>query len=223
MKYIVLNHKMNLYYEELSKYINITNKINKDLIIDPSSIYLLEFIKHSNHKIASQDICYIDEGNYTGKVSWKQVKHLGIKYSLIGHSEKHDDVTKINAKLKVCLENKITPILCFGNKIKEENIIDIISKLAINDIDKIIFAYEPIFNISNNNIDIEYIKQEINKIYDFLYNKYHTKPNIIYGGGITEQNINEIYDIANLNGILIGSISADLKNINNLLLKIDEK
>ena len=96
---------MNLYYEELPNDIinligkdyeieymknnpNVVLKIDKNIIIAPTSIYLLEFLKNTNHKISSQDICYIDEGNYTGKVSWKQIKHLGIKYSLIGHSEK---------------------------------------------------------------------------------------------------------------------------------------
>lgn len=223
MKYIILNHKMNLYYENLSDYINKANKIDKNLIIAPSSIYLLDFLKRSKHEISSQDICYIDEGNYTGKVSWKQVKHLGIKYSLIGHSEKHDDIQKVNAKLKVCLDNKITPILCFGNKTKKENIIDVLKKLNLTKPDKIIFSYEPIFNISNTNIDVTYIKKEIEKIYNFLKNKYNIEPNIVYGGGITEQNIKEIYNFDLLKGILLGSISSDIEKLNKLLLKIDEK
>ena len=222
MKYIILNHKMNLYYEELDNYISEINKINKNLIIAPSSIYLLEFIKKAHHQISSQDICYIDEGNYTGKVSWKQVKHLGIKYSLIGHSEKHDDINKINAKLKVCLLNGLTPILCFGNN-KEENIINILNKIDLKDINKIIFAYEPTFNIGNNHIDIDYIKEEINKIYNCLKDKYKQEPILIYGGGINKDNINEIYNISLLKGILIGSISSDIEKLKKLLLNINEK
>lgn len=223
MKYIILNHKMNLYYEELYDYIKEINKIDKPLIIAPSSIYLLEFLKNTHHKISSQDICYIDEGNYTGKVSWKQVKHLGIKYSLIGHSEKHDDIDKINEKIKVCLENEIIPIVCFGNIKKEDNIINILSKINIVDINNIIFAYEPTFNISNDNIDINYIKDQIDIIYNYLLNTYHKEPNIVYGGGIKEDNINEIYNIDKLKGVLIGSISSDIKKITELLLKINEK
>ena len=223
MKYIILNHKMNLYYEELEKYINEINKINKNLIIAPSSIYLLEFIKNTHHQVSSQDICYIDEGNYTGKVSWKQIKHLGIKYSLIGHSEKHDDITKVNAKLKVCLEHELTPILCFGNTKKEEDITEALNKINIKDINKIIFAYEPTFNIGSNHIDIDYIKEQIQKIYKFLKNKYDKDPILIYGGGINEENINEIYNIDILKGILIGSISSDIEKLKKLLLSIDEK
>ena len=78
MKMIILNHKMNLYYNELDDYINKINKIDKSLIIAPSNIYLTEFIKKCHHKISSQDVCYIEDGNYTGKVSWSQIKSLGI-------------------------------------------------------------------------------------------------------------------------------------------------
>ena len=223
MKYIILNHKMNLYYEELSNYINEINKIDKNIIIAPSSIYLLEFLNKTHHKVSSQDICYIDEGNYTGKVSWKQVKHLGIKYSLIGHSEKHDDINKISSKLKVCLENEITPILCFGNIKKEDDVISILNNINITNIDKIIFAYEPKFNISNKNIDINYIKNQIDKIYTYLSNKYNYKPCIVYGGGINKNNIKEIYNLDKLQGILIGSISSNIEELKKLLIKIDEK
>jgi len=214
---------MNLYYEELPKYINEINKIDKNIIIAPSSIYLLEFLNKTKHQVSSQDICYIDEGNHTGKVSWKQIKHLGIKYSLIGHSEKHDDINKINAKLKVCLKHKITPILCIGNNTPEEDIIDILNSLEISNIKKIIFAYEPIFNIGENDIDIDYINKEIETIYTYLLDKYKTKPTIIYGGGINEKNINTIYNNKLLKGILIGSISADINKLKKLLLRINEK
>ena len=47
-KIIVLNHKMNLYYEELYEYIDRINKLNHNLIIAPSNIYLLEFKNKTN-------------------------------------------------------------------------------------------------------------------------------------------------------------------------------
>ena len=223
MKLIILNHKMNLLYEDLNDYIDKVNQIDRPMIVAPSSIYLLEFINKCNHQTASQDICYIDEGNHTGKVSWKQIKHLGINYSIIGHSEKKDDITSVNTKLKVCLENDIIPILCFGNNSITDDPINIINKMAITNIDKIIFAYEPKFNISKTNIDIEYIKKEIDNIYLYLLNKYQTEPIIIYGGGINENNIDEIYHINRLKGIFIGTISSDAEKLTNLLLKINEK
>ena len=49
MKLIILNHKMNLYYQDLSEYINHINKIEGNIIIAPSNIYLLEFVKNCRH------------------------------------------------------------------------------------------------------------------------------------------------------------------------------
>lgn len=222
MKTIILNHKMNLNYSQVDEYIKRINKINKSIIIAPSNIYLIEFIKKCHHQISSQDVCYIEEGNYTGKVSWSQIKSLGIKYSLIGHSEKKDDIKKINAKLKACLENDITPILCFGNNTIEEDIIDSIKQINIIS-DKIIYAYEPIFNIGAKNIDNNYIQEQINKIYTYLTQVANIKPTIIYGGGINSQNINTIYHMKLLDGILIGGASSNISEVENLLSKIDEK
>ena len=196
---------MNLYYEELDKYIDKINEIEKEIIIAPSNIYLLEFLKKCKHQIASQDICYIEEGNYTSKVSWHQMKSIGIKYSIIGHSEKFEDIEKTNLKLITCLENDIIPILCFGNN---ENLTILLDKLTknINNIKNIIFAYEPINNINKEKININEIKENIKIIDEYLSNKYHINPTILYGGGINENNINEIYHLDRIEFNLTGSI-----------------
>jgi len=222
MKIIVLNHKMNLYYEELHNYIDRVNKLENNLIIAPSNIYLLEFIKKCKHQISSQDICYIEEGNYTSKVSWHQMKSIGIKYSIIGHSEKYEDINKTNLKLKTCLDNNIKPILCFGNNQDPLELIDILTK-DIKSIDNIIFAYEPTNNINKEKININEIKQNINKISKYLLNKYHKKPILLYGGGINLNNINDIYNIEELQGILIGSISSNIDELVKILIKLNEK
>ena len=221
-KIIVLNHKMNLYYEELNNYIDRINKKNENLIIAPSNIYLLEFIKNCKHQISSQDICYIEEGNYTSKVSWHQMKSIGIKYSIIGHSEKNEDINKTNLKLNACIKNNITPILCFG---EQNNPIEILNKLTTNvdSIENIIFAYEPINNINKENINIDEVKKDIKEIYNHLLNKYKTKPTLLYGGGINKHNINEIYHIEELQGVLIGSISSNIDELENILRRINEK
>ena len=213
---------MNLYYEELNNYIDRINKKNENLIIAPSNIYLLEFIKNCKHQISSQDICYIEEGNYTSKVSWHQMKSIGIKYSIIGHSEKNEDINKTNLKLNACIKNNITPILCFG---EEKNPIEILNKLTTNvdSIENIIFAYEPINNINKENINIDEVKKDIKEIYNHLLNKYKTKPTLLYGGGINKHNINELYNLKELQGILIGSISSNIDELENILRRINEK
>ena len=223
MKKIILNHKMNLYYNELENYLEYINKIDKSLIIAPSNIYLLEFLKNTKHQIASQDICYVEKDNNTGKVSWSQIKSLGIKYTIIGHSEKNDDIEKINTKIKTCLDNEIIPIICFSNEYQDEDVTNTLDKIKVTNIENIIFAYEPKFNIGSSDIDIEYITKQLNIIYNYLKEKYNKKPTIVYGGGINQDNINEIYNIDIIEGILIGSKSSNIEELNKLLMNINEK
>ena len=55
------------------------------------------------------------------------------------------------------------------------------------------------------------------------FDKIHPAPTLLYGGGINEHNINDIYNIEELQGILIGGISSNIDELENLLLRIDEK
>ena len=69
--------------------------------------------------------------------------------------------------------------------------------------------------------DINIIEEEINYIYDYLYKKYNTIPNIVYGGGVDENNINELLKIDKLNGVLIGGVSTNINKITKIINNID--
>ena len=86
-KLIVLNHKMNMEYDEVHNYIKRINEIdtNNNIIVCPSAIYLESFINHCSWGIGAQNIYYESLGNYTGEISTLQLKSLGIEYSLVGH------------------------------------------------------------------------------------------------------------------------------------------
>ena len=220
-KLIVLNHKMTLEYDEVFPYIKRINDINtkNDLIICPSNIYLNEFINHCNWGIGTQNISLYEKGNYTGEVSILQLKSIGIEYAIIGHYERkkyfQEKDIDINKKLIYCLESNIIPILCFGETGSFNDITKSLDTLLkdIEKIDFIIFAYEPL-KIKEN---IEDIKAMTDKIYSYLFEKYKTKPNIIYGGGINKSTVKEVLKIDKLNGLLIGSISSDIDKIEKII------
>ena len=222
-KLIILNHKMTLNYNELDNYITNINKLNYNLIIAPSNIYLIQFVNKCKHKIASQDICYLENGNNTGKVSANQIKSLNIKYSIVGHKEKDTDLEKINLKLKKCLNNNITPILCISENDRNITTINTVLEILLKDIDdisNIIFAYEPIYQIDKDEpIDLKDINTKINYIYNYLVNKYKIDPFIVYGGSVRD-NIKEVLEIKNIKGVIIGKISSDIKEITKILSNI---
>ncbi|MBR3162227.1 MAG: triosephosphate isomerase [Bacilli bacterium] len=220
---------MNLEYDEIHDYINKLNKIKTDnnIVVCPTNIYLESFLNYCNWGIGAQNFYQKTLGNYTGEVSILQLKSLGIEYSLIGHYERkkyfHEDNKIIHEKLISCLEANIIPILCFGetgNVSKAKETLDILLK-DITNINFIIFAYEPL-KVSKDVI-IEQINNDITEIYEYLYKKYNTKPNIIYGGGVSKNDINKLLEIDKINGILIGKISSNINKISKIIESINHK
>lgn len=224
-KLIVLNHKMNLEYDEVATYIGRLNKINTDnnIIVCPSNIYLSDFINYSNWGVGAQNISEYTNGNYTGEVSSLQLKSLGVEYSIIGHYERkkhfYETIKSINKKLIECLNSNISPILCFGETGNVEDALDDLEILLkdINNIDFIVFAYEPL-KVSEESI--YNIEIQIKEIYNYLKDKYNSNPNIIYGGGVAQKDINDLLEIPELNGIMIGKISSNIEKIDSIIKSI---
>lgn len=222
-KLIVLNHKMNLEYDEVFPYIDKINKINTDnnLVVCPSNIYLSEFINYCNWGVGAQNVFHKENGSYTGEVSVLQLKSLGVEYSIIGHYERKKYFKEtnelINKKLLACLEANIIPILCFG---ESGNLDDALSDLkellhGVQNIDFIVFAYEPL--MVDSNLSLDRIETDISCIYDYLNDLYESRPNIIYGGGVTKKDINKLFVLDKLNGLLIGKTSSDILKIEKVI------
>lgn len=226
MKMIILNHKMNLDYDEVCEYIKRINDIDSDnnIVVCPSNIYLEMFVNHCNWGVGSQNVHYEESGNYTGEVSTTQLKSLGVEYCLLGHYErkKHFNETNkiINKKLVACLETNIVPVLCFGesgdiNKIKND--LDELLE-GIENINFIVFAYEPL-KVSESETICQ-IEENVTSIYDYLEEKYKIKPNIIYGGGVAKGDIDKLFEINYLNGVLIGKISSNINKVEKIIKDI---
>lgn len=227
MKFIVLNHKMSLEYDEIFNYMDKLNKIDTkhNLIVCPSSIYLSEFMSHCNWGVSAQNVHFSLDKNYTGEVSTLQLKSLGVEYSIIGHYERkkylHETLQDVKEKLNACLDANISPILCFGETGVEEDIYHDLDYLleGISNIDFIIFAYEPL-KVSKN-ITISDIQDKILSINNYLQDKFKSKPNIIYGGGVSSKDINKLLDKEYVNGILIGKISANIDKTEEIIKGIN--
>jgi len=221
-KLVVLNHKMSLLYDELYNYIDIINSIDtdNDVIICPSSIYLEAFVNNCEFLIGAQDMHYSLEEKHTGEISSNQLKSLGIEYTLVGHYEKDcNNSNVINQKLIASLDANIFPILCFGEDMDEDYKVILPRKLEdylkdIANIDFITFAYEPIYAIGTGAFpNIDRIKEIISFISKYLEEKYNRKPKILYGGSVDSGNISDIINIDDLSGVMIGSISSDIKEV----------
>lgn len=226
-KIIVANLKMEMDVKDLNEYLkSIIGKINNSrVVICPSSVYVPYFLKH-HFSVGVQNICENNQGNYTGEISAKQVSSLGIKYSLVGHSERrinyYEDNDSISKKINCLLENDITPILCIGetneeknllktNKILKSELVSCLNNFKKEQISKIIIAYEPIWAVGSNRVPtmaeirntVKYIKELIKKIYD-------VDIKVLYGGSINSNNIEKINKIECIDGIMVGSSATNV-------------
>lgn len=236
MKLLCLNFKMNLLKKDVLKYLKcIDNKIDKDNIIFFPSIPYIELFTKENYLVGSQDISFKDFGSFTGDTSIEQLKELGIKYTLIGHSERRkyfDDDKYISKKIKLAVENNIIPILCIGEELKgdqsETNAIlkekldeVIIENLILLNNDNLIIAYEPIWAIGSdiipNNNDL---KNTISFIDNYLINTYNLHLKILYGGSVNLDTLDSLEKIKELDGYLIGSFSLKPENVLAISKKI---
>ncbi len=223
MKLICANFKMNFLKENILNYLeNIHEKINKDRVIFfPSNLYISDF-KKENYLVGSQDISFKEFGSLTGETSIKQLKELGISYTLIGHSERRkyfNDNRYINAKVKLALKNDLKVILCIGESLKERdnNLTSLVLKKEIDEalknnncfnLNNLIIAYEPIWSIGTSVIpDNKVIFKIVQEIKDYLKNKYDLNLKVLYGGSVNLENIDKLENISNLDGYLIGGAS----------------
>lgn len=225
-KLIVLNHKMNLEYDEVIPYIERINNIdtNNSIVVCPSNIYLSDFVNYCNWGVGAQNIFALEGGNYTGEVSSLQLKSMGVEYSLVGHYERkkyfNENNKIINKKLLACLESNIMPILCFGENGNIEGIKDDLDELLndVSNIDFIVFAYEPLK--VDSDLEIDTIEEHVEIIYDYLYERFGSRPNIIYGGGVVKKDVLRLFSMEKLNGMLIGSVSSNIDKIEKIIKDI---
>jgi len=121
---VALNNKSNLEKEEFETYLEGLGgvKTTSQLILCPTFLNIGS-VNIENVDLGAQNVSTRDNGAFTGEISAKQLKSYGVKYSIIGHSERREyqreTLEEIHNKLLKLLENDITPILCIGETLKE--------------------------------------------------------------------------------------------------------
>lgn len=194
----------------------------------------VKITKSTKVDVGAQD-SYFEKttGPFTGSISPDMIKKLGVKYVIIGHSEKRKDGDTdkiVNKKIINALSSKLYVILCIGETIKEKNnnktkyILrnQLNSGLKnITNIKNIIIAYEPIWSIGTGKI---LTNKEL--IDNFLFLKKYLKlkfrskkPIIIYGGSVNNKNISDLKEINEIDGFLVGGASTNYKKFIDIMKK----
>ena len=233
-KVIAGNWKMNMLPNEAIDYINefaplVKDTNNEVILCVPYTdlFYALLNAQETNIKIGAQNMHYEEKGAYTGEISPKMLKSIGVEYVIIGHSERRQYYNEtdetVNKKIKAAFENGLKPIVCVGETLEEreqgktKEKITTQTRLALEgltkeQVSKVIIAYEPIWAIGTGktatsedaNNSIKEIREEITKI----YGKDVSECVIIqYGGSVKSSNAKELFTTSDIDGGLVGGAS----------------
>lgn len=236
MKYLVCNFKNKLLKDDILKYnkslVDIETKVK--LVLCPPSIYLDMFDK-SGYELGVQDISSFMDKTITGEIEATQVKSMGAKYVIVGHSERRIYRHEINIdfinKINNAVENGLNVIYCVGETLNEkengrtyEVLEKQISEVLNNvEIKNIMIAYEPVWAIGTGKVpEADEIKENIKFINDIIMEKYEEKLDILYGGSVNDTNIGELCTIKGLNGFLVGGASLDPNKVKGMLIEMEK-
>lgn len=234
-KLFIANWKMQLDYNAsvaLAKaYGKKIKKVKNEVVVAPDFLSLnavRDILKKSPLKFGAQDLASEISGAYTGEVSGKSLKQLGVKYVLIGHSERRgyfkEDSALLKLKVTSALEAGLVPVLCIGENLaahkakKTHNILrrqleEVLFGLRITSENALVVAYEPIWAIGSGKA-MAGAEVEANHVFikGVLAELIGQIPRVIYGGSVNSKNAIDILEWPNIDGLLVGGSS----------LKVDE-
>jgi triosephosphate isomerase len=157
------------------------------------------------------------------------LKNIGAHFVIIGHSEnreKGESDKLINLKIKSALEAKLKVIFCIGEtlaekrKKKTQSILSKQIKIGLDRVknkSSIFIAYEPVWAIGTGIVPKS---KDLFKTVNFIKSKFKYKaPKVLYGGSVNPQNINNLKEINNIDGFLIGGASQSAKKFIDIVKK----
>jgi len=203
-----------------------------EVVVCPPVVYLdnLKKVRTSKIKLGAQDLFFGDVGPNTGAISGAMLEDMGIKYSILGHSERRalgESDELINKKIKSALAFGITPILCVGEKdrdpahnyfeVVKNQIGDCLRGISKDSLSRVMIAYEPIWSISSTENrkdatpgDIHEMSLFVRKVLsDLATGTVASKMHILYGGSVNSKDALDFYKQGEVDGLLVGKSSLD--------------
>lgn len=189
-------------------------------------VYMSLFGKLKIKKLGrgAQTVSTAQDGAYTGEVSASMLSSVGVTYAIVGHSEtRHAGETdaQIAQKISLLLKNKITPIVCIGERTRDahgdylsfvkKQLLESLAGISKAQVKNIILAYEPVWAIGAGALreatveEFIEIRIFIRKVLSDMYDAKiaHSTP-ILYGGSVHPENAREFTVEGGASGLLVG-------------------
>ncbi len=234
-KIIAGNWKMNYCVNKAEDFVSeIKDAINTDevdVVICPNFVSLdriSSLLDGTKIKLGAQNVHTEDKGAYTGETSVNMLAAVGVEYCIVGHSERRQYFAEtnqiVNLKAKKLLEKDINPIVCVGETLEEREantMFDVVEKQVRESLEgieeaqmkrNVVIAYEPIWAIGTGktataeqaNEMCKFIREVVAKMYNETVAE---AVRIQYGGSVKPANANEILNMSDIDGALVGGAS----------------
>lgn len=181
--------------------------------------------------VGIQNVSKTDKGAFTGEIGADMAASSGVKYALVGHSERRAYFNESNEdltdKLNQCLAHNVIPVYCIGETLSERKSSDYLSvlkaqieavlfHLKAEDMQKIVVAYEPVWAIGTGETASAEQAQEVHAyIRDLLVNQFGkagADVSILYGGSCKPGNAVSLFSQSDIDGGLIGGAALNAQD-----------
>ena len=233
-KVIAGNWKMNKTPSEAREFIDSlkvwANQVQDEVVICVPFVSIstaIEQTRGTNIKVGAQNMHWEDKGAYTGEISASMLKDIGVEYVIIGHSERRqyfgETDENVNKKVHTAFKNGLRPIVCVGESLeqREQGVTEdlvryqvkiALSNLSLEQVKNIVIAYEPIWAIGTGKTAT---KEQANEVCGVirdciltLYGEDAANSVVIqYGGSVSADNANELFNMSEIDGGLVGGAS----------------
>ncbi len=187
----------------------------------------MEAAKGSNINIGAENMYYEENGAYTGEISPAMLVDAGVKFVIIGHSERREYFAEtdeiINKKVLKAIEHGITPIVCCGESLTQreqgvtiewvrQQIKIAFQNVTADQAKETVIAYEPIWAIGTGVVATTEQAQEVCAAIRVCIGEIYDAPTaeairIQYGGSVSASSAPELFAQADIDGGLVGGAS----------------
>ncbi len=215
---------------------------NVEVVACPPFVFIPACVSKRDTTVAigSQTVSPETEGPHTGEVSARQVVDVGATYTIVGHSEERqrgDTDERVSRRLSAALDAGLTPIICVGEKVRDENgayletlkeqIKNSLGNIAKKHSRDIIIAYEPVWAIGAKDAmqpaDIYETSIFVKKVCaDIFGPESAIKISVLYGGAVNPLNAADIIKTGKVDGLLVGRESVNMVGFVELLRAVED-
>jgi len=212
-----------------------------EIVLAPSLLTLQPIslqIDRRKFRLAAQNAWYVDQGAYTGEVSFTMLRDIA-HYVIVGHSERrlyfNETLEIVRDKVQAAVRNEIVPVLCVGEthnektagetrRVLHDQVTTALSNLTEDEVERVVIAYEPVWAISTFGGELakpDQIKTSMDFIRKVVADTYGQEiareMRILYGGSVDDQNALAYIQNEGCDGLLVGGASLNYAKFSGII------